>query len=209
MRNAMKTMGTLSFPVFVLSMLAFGQSQLQMGAPPAASGPNYDLSIGYSYLTMAVPGAGYINLNGMDAGGQIHLTTRWGATVDSSYARTPDVPGTPHDAYVLTFHAGPVFYPVEHGNTRMFVHVLAGAGLEDGAVPISRTEYFHGWLLRPSYAVGGGVEHPVSGMMALRISGDYLRTDFFDSAGAVEPQNNFRMTVSLVFRLRRPYSATR
>ena len=50
--------------------------------------------------------------------------------------------------------------------------------------------------------VGGGVERPVSGQLALRVIGDYLRTDFYDSAGAVKPQNNLRLTVSFVFRLK-------
>jgi hypothetical protein len=208
MRNATKTLAALAFFLFILSALALGQN-LHTGAPSAASGPNYDLSLGYSYITMPIPGAGHVNLNGLDAGGQIHLAPRWGAAIDSSYARTSNVPGTPHDAYLLSLHAGPVFYPVEHGNTRVFVHMLAGAGLEDGAIPISRTEYLHGWLLRPSYVVGGGVEHPFLGPMALRLSGDYLRTRFFDSAGAVQPQNNLRLTVSLIFRMRRPYGASR
>jgi hypothetical protein len=208
MRDAMKPAAGLTFLLFVLSALASGQN-LQTGAPPAASGPNFDLSVGYSDLALAVPGAGHVNLNGLDAAGQIHLTPRWGATIESTYARTSDVPGIPHQAYILTPQAGPVFYPVEHANTRLFIHALAGAGLEDGAVSVTGTEYFHGWLVRPSYAVGGGVEHPLSGMLALRVTGDYLRSRFFDSAGAVQPQNNFRMTVSLVFRLRRAYGFAR
>ncbi len=205
----MKATGVLSFLVFMLGTFASGQNQLQTGAPPAASSPNYDVSLGYSYLTMELPGAGRLSLNGLDAGGQIHLMPRWAAAIDSNYARSFTVPGTLHDAYILGLHAGPVFYPVEHGNTHIFIHVLAGAGLEDGAIPISHAEYLHGWLLRPSYALGGGVEHPLSGPMVLRVSGDYLRTCFFDSGAVVQPQNNFRTTVSLVFRLRRPYGASR
>jgi len=84
----------------------------------------------------------------------------------------------------------------------VFVRALAGMALVDGAVPITKSEDFHGWELRPSYAFGGGVEHPVSGQLALRVIGDYLRTNFYDSAGAVQPQNNLRLTVSLVFRLK-------
>ena len=42
----------------------------------------------------------------------------------------------------------------------------------------------------------------VSGQLALRVIGDYLRTDFYDSAGAVQPQNNLQLTVSFVFRLK-------
>jgi len=204
MRNAIKALGALYSLILVLSALAPGQN-LQTGAPPAASGPNYDLSVGYAYLTTAVPEAGRVNLYGLDGGGQIHLTPRWGAAIDSSYARSFNVPGTPHDDYILSLRGGPVFYPVEHGNTRVFVHVLAGAALEDGAVPISHTEYLHGWLLRPSYELGGGVEHPLLGPTTLRLSGDYVRSSFFDRAGTVQPQNNLRIAASLVFRLGRPY----
>ena len=138
----------------------------------------------------------------MDLSGNIGLSPRWGVTLDSSYLYTPDVLNTLHQGYVLNLHTGPVLYPMEHGNTRVFVRALAGMGLVDGAVPITETRNFHGWLVRPSYAVGGGVEHFVSGQLAVRVSGDYLRTAFYDSAGGVQPQDNLRLTVSFVFRLK-------
>jgi opacity protein-like surface antigen len=185
----------------VLVAPALAQSRLETGAHPAFTGPDYDVSVGYTYLTMAIPAAGYVNLNGLDVSGRVDLKPRWGAILDSNYVRTPNVLGTKHDGYLLSFYSGPVFYPVDHGNTRAFVHVLAGVGVVDGAVPASDTEY-HGWLSRFSYAVGGGVEHSVSGPFAVRVNGDYLRTAFFDSVGAVQPQNNFRVTTSLVFRLK-------
>ena len=36
----------------------------------------------------------------------------------------------------------------------MFVHLLAGTALVDGAVPIPDTEYRHGWLVRLSASPG-------------------------------------------------------
>jgi len=201
MRNTIRAIGKVSFFVFVLVAPALAQSRLETGAHPAFTGPDYDVSVGYTYLTMAIPAAGYVNLNGLDVSGRVDLKPRWGAILDSNYVRTPNVLGTKHDGYLLSFYSGPVFYPVDHGNTRAFVHVLAGVGVVDGAVPASDTEY-HGWLSRFSYAVGGGVEHSVSGPFAVRVNGDYLRTAFFNSVGAVQPQNNFRVTTSLVFRLK-------
>ena len=201
MRNTIRAIGKVSFFVFVLVAPALAQSRLGMGAQPAATGPDYDVSAGYTYLTMAIPGAGRVDLNGLDVSGHVDLKPRWGAMLDSNYVRTSNLLGTKHDGYLLSFLGGPVFYPVDHGNTRMFVHVLAGVGIVDGAVPARDTEY-HGWLGRFSYAVGGGAEHSVSRRFAVRVIGDYLRTDFFDSAGAVQPQNNFRVTTSLVFRLK-------
>jgi len=94
-----------------------------------------------------------------------------------------------------------VFFPVERRRTRMFVHVLAGAGLVDGTARASATDFFHGWLTRPAYAFGGGVERNISRPFALRFGADYLHTSFYDSSGAIQGQQNFRATVSLVFRL--------
>lgn len=202
MRNTMRTIGKICFLGFVMVAPALGQSRLQSEPSPAVTGPAYNVGIGYTYLSMTMPGAGRANFNGLDLSGNIALSPRWGATLDSSYAYTPDVLGTWHQGYMLDLHAGPVFYPVVHRNTRVFVRALAGMALVDGAVPIIKPQDFHGWELRPSYVLGGGVEHPVSNQLALRVIGDYLRTEFYDSAGDMKPQNNLRLTVSFVFRLK-------
>jgi hypothetical protein len=202
----MRTIGKVCFFGFMMVAAALAQSGLQSAPSPAVAGPAFDLSAGYSHLSMPIPGAGRANFNGLDFSANIGLSPRWGATLDSSYLYTSDVLSTQHQGYMLNLHTGPVFYPVAHGNTRVFVHALAGMALVDGAVPITKSEDFHGWELRPSYAFGGGVEHPVSVQLALRVIGDYLRTDFYDSTGAVKPQNNLRLTVSFVFRLKeRPH----
>jgi hypothetical protein len=209
MRNAMRSIGQICFFAFVMAASAFTQSRLQSSPSPAVAGPAFDLSAGYSYLSMPIPGAGRVNFNGLDFSGNIGLSSRWGATLDSSYLYTSDVLSTSHQGYMLSLRTGPVFYPIARGNTRVFVHALAGAALVDGAVPISENEDFHGWLFRPSYAFGGGVEHPVSSQLALRVIGDYVRTDFYNSAGAVQPQNNLQLTVNFVFRLKeRPRRST-
>lgn len=202
----MGNIGKVCFFGCMMVATALAQSRLQSAPSAAVAGPAFDLSVGYSHLSMPIPSAGHVNLNGLDFSGSIGLSRRWGVTLDSSYLHTFEVLSTRHQGYVLSLQAGPVFYPVAHGNTRVFVRALAGAGLVDGAVPISETRDFHGWLLRPSYAFGGGVEHFVSGQLAVRVNGDYLRTTFYDSVGAAQPQNNLRLTVSFVFRLKeRPH----
>jgi len=202
MRNAMRTIGKVSCFMFALVAPVLAQNQLKTEPSPAVAGPAYGVSVGYTNLTMAIPSAQHVNLSGLDVGGHVDLTPRWGAMVDSTFAHTPNVLGTRHAGYQLSLLSGPVFYPVEHGNTRVFVHALAGAALVDGAVPINKTDYFHGWLVRFSYALGGGVEHAVSGPFGVRFQGDYLHSSFFDAAGAVQPQGNLRLTASLVFRLK-------
>ena len=197
----MRTIGKICFFGFVMVAPVLAQ-KLQSAPAPAVTGPSYNLGIGYSYLSMPIPGAGSAHFNGLDFSGSVGLSSRWGATLDSTYLYTPEVLSTRHQGYVLSLYTGPVFYPVAHGNTRVFVHALAGAALVDGAVPITENKDFHGWLLRPSYAFGGGVEHPVSSQVCVRVIGDYVRTDFYNSAGVVQPQNNLRLTVNFVFRLK-------
>jgi len=197
----MRTIGKICFFGLVMVTPALAQ-KLQSTPSPAVTGPSYNLGIGYSYLSMPIPGAGSAHLNGLDFNGSVGLSSRWSAALDSNYLYTPEVLSTRHQSYVLSLYTGPVFYPVAHGNTRVFVHALAGAALVDGAVPITEHEDFHGWLFRPSYAFGGGVEHPVSSRVGVRVIGDYVRTDFYNSAGAVQPQNNLRLTVNFVFRLK-------
>lgn len=190
--------------VFALVATALGQTRFAAGPPAAATGPGFAMSAAYTYLAMPIPAAGSVNLNGVDVSGQADLASRWGATVDTSYVRASNAFGTGHNSYVLSGLLGPVFYPIECTNTRMFLHVLAGAGLVDSVVPVSGAHYLGGWVARFSDAVGGGFEHSISGPFAVRLSGDYLRTTFIDSAEVARPQNNLRVTVGFVFRIKEP-----
>jgi hypothetical protein len=211
MRNPIKTVGmnatgknfAIKTSVFVILLTgsAFAQ-RLVSGPTPAVSGPSFDVSAGYSHLTMAIPSAGHVNLEGLDAGASIAFDSRWGAMVDTQYLRTANVLTTPHQGYILSFQAGPKFYLFERRNTRAFIDALAGAALVDGAVPVTPTSYFHGWLGRPAYSFGGGVEQSLMGPLAVRFTGEYLRTTFYDPGGAAQPQNNLRLTASFVFRLK-------
>jgi len=199
------TMSPIAKALAFLLLLAapvLAQDHFHGGPPAAGFGPSYDVSFGYSYLTASTPGAGRVNLNGLNAGGHMDFFQRWGATVDAGYVRTGNVLGTGNGGYILTFLGGPVFYPVQHGSTRVFVHALGGAGLVDSAVPTSGTTYLHGWVARYAYAVGGGVERSIAGRFGIRVKADYLRTAFVDSADAVQLQNNLRLTMGLVFRLK-------
>jgi hypothetical protein len=187
-------------PVLVVGAAA--QSHLQSGPPPTATGPGFDASVGYSFLTTTIPGAGRENLSGLDGAGRMDFNSRWGAMVDATYVRTSDVLDTGNGGYVLTLLGGPVFYPVEHGNTRTFLHALGGAGIVDSAVPTTNTNYLHGYVARYAYALGGGIERSITRRFAVRISGDYLRTGFVDSADVIQMQNNLRITGSFVVRLK-------
>src|SRR5580658_1478955 len=200
-RNGMTLMGKAFFLTFVLIAPALAQN-LQAPPPATAFGPTYDVGFGYSYLSSTIPSAGRVGLSGLDVTGHANFLPHWGVAVDSGYVRTSNVLATGQSGYTLAFLAGPVFHLFEARKTQMFVHALAGAGLVDSAVPVSGTEYLQGWVARPAYALGSGIERTVAGPFAVRLTGDYLRTAYADSTGDVRSQNNLRLTASIVFRLR-------
>jgi len=200
--DTFRVVGRAFLLAFVLSATALGQTRSLAGPPIAATGPGFAVSTGYTYVAMPIPTAGSVNLYGVDVGGHVDLASRWGVLADTSYVRASDVFGTGHNSYVLTALAGPVFYPMQRGKTRLFVHALIGAGLVDSAVPVSGTRYVGGWVARFSDAVGGGLERSISGPFAMRVSADYLRTSFVDSNAIAHPQNNLRATVSILVHIR-------
>jgi hypothetical protein len=109
----------------------------------------------------------------MDGSGQVKFSSRWSVTVDASYARTGNIPGTGHSASVMDVLARPVFYPLVFTNSDIFVEGLGGASRVNSAVPVSASSYLAGWVTRPSFAVGGGVERALFGPVAVRVQGDY------------------------------------
>jgi hypothetical protein len=183
--------------LFVAPLMA--QARLQTAVAAAATGPSFEASLGYVYFSMAMPSQ-RVGLSGLDANGLVKFHSRWGVTLDSIYARTGNVLGTGHSANVLGFLAGPVFYPAVFRKAEIFVQALAGASRVESAVPVSGTYYLNGWVARPSYAFGGGLEHSLFGPIGVRVQGDYQRTTFGGSASAIQGQNNVRLTTSLVYR---------
>ncbi len=186
----------------LLSMPLLAQSHFSSGPPAAGSGPAYDVSAGYSYLSTSIPGAGRVDLYGLNAGGHVDFAQRWGVALDSGYVRTASIPGTGKGGFILTVLGGPVFYPTETRNSRVFLHALVGVGLVDSAVPLGGNKYLQGWVGRYAYALGGGFERSITNRFAVRLGGDYLRTAFANSSAQVQLQNNLRVTASFVVRLR-------
>jgi hypothetical protein len=185
--------------VFLLVAPLLAQARSGSSEPAVgATGPAFEASLGYVYLSMAMPSQ-RVGLTGLDASGVVRFATRWGVTVDSTYAGIGNVLSTGHSGNILSCLAGPVFYPFGHGQAGLFVHGMAGASWVDSAVPVTGTYYLGGWVTRPSYAVGGGFEHYLFHPLAVRVQGDYLRTTFVDSTGVMQGQNNLRLTTSIVY----------
>ncbi len=126
-----------------------------------------------------------------------------GGTIDFSYARAGNVPGTGHSDSVMSGLVGPVYYVKEGERTEVFLHALIGMAWVDSAVPVGTNAIFKGYETRFSYAFGGGVERPFFGPFAIRGTADYQRTTFVDSTLALQGQNNIRLMGSLQYRFGR------
>jgi hypothetical protein len=184
--------------LFLLVAPLLAQSRLT-GPPAAATGPSFEASAGYVYLSMPMPSQ-RVALQGANANGLLRFANRWGITVDSTYAHAANVLNTGYNGNFLSFLAGPVFYPVVHRNFGIFVRAMAGASWVDSAVPVNAANYLGGWVARPSYAAGGGFEHSLAGPFSIRIAGDYQRTTFVNSGDVLQVQNNLRLTTSFSYR---------
>jgi len=197
----MRVKRKVAFCIFFLVAPLLAQDRIATDARPiAVASPVFQASAGYVYLDLDNPSLQHVSLNGVDGNGFVDFSPRWGMMADLSYARTGNVLGTGHSGTVLSGLIGPVFYPAEYRNARIFVHALAGVSLVDSAVPLTGTSYVSGPVAKFSFALGGGVERNLSGPLAIRVGGDYLRTTFANSHVALQSQNNLRIVTSLVYR---------
>jgi len=186
--------------LFVAPLLA--QSHLQGGAPVGATGASVEASVGYAYLSMQLPSQ-RIGLTGLNATGLVKFGSRWGAMVGSTYASTANVLSTGHGGSFLSVMAGPVYYLKASEKNEIFVHGLGGASRIDAAVPTNGTQYLGGFVMHPSFSIGGGVEHYLFNSVAIRAQGDYVHTTFANSNDQLQGQNNLLLTTSIVYRFGR------
>src|SRR3954452_8449742 len=195
----MQSVRRIAFCLLLFSAQMFAQSRKDP-RPYAASGPLFEASAGYLFMSMTSASSSRLNLQGVDANGLVHFSPHWGAMVDFSFARAGNVPGTSYSQRVFSGLVGPVYYVMEHEKTNVFVNALFGAAWDDSAVPVSVATEFHGYETRFSYLFGAGVERRVTGSFSVRVSGGYQRTAFVDSKLSVIGQNNLRVSGALVYR---------
>jgi len=189
--------------LFIVSLLCASPLLGQSGPAPAVKAPEWNVSAGYSYADVSFSDKPNVNMQGANLGAAIDFAPHWGAMFDSSYVRGGRDTRTGHGSYVASFLAGPVFVPAQNKNTRLLVRALAGVDLVDGSVPVGQL-YYRGWLSRFTWAVGAGVEHDISARFAARVTVDDLRTKFVGSNLSVQPQNDIRVSGSVVFRFAAP-----
>jgi len=165
-----------------------------------ATGRPFDLGLGYSYIRRFDGSYNQVGLNGADATISIPVHSHLAIRADLGYARAANVLGSGRHSDVLTYLAGPVFYPTARRHFNTYVQALMGGARVTGPILLNGGGFVPGaWVNKFSWALGGGAEYWVTDSMAVRTGVDYLRTAYFDSAQTIRGQNNLRSTVTVAY----------
>lgn len=164
-------------------------------------GVSVRVSAGYAYTSLGMPSSGRMNLSGPEATVTADLSPRFGASVDLSYVRASNVLDTGRHADVLSYLAGPVFYPLRTARLTAYVHGLGGGARVTGVIPQSGGDYETGYANKVSWAVGGGVEYQVSASVSFRGGADYQHTSFFNANSVIRGQNDIRAVCVVEYTL--------
>jgi opacity protein-like surface antigen len=165
----------------------------------AGAAPSLEAGIGYSYLSVDVPSQNRIPMNGVEASFSADFHPRLGIKFDVGYNRAFNVFDTRRHADLLSYMAGPVFYPVRRRKFSAYTHLLLGGARETGVNFTASGGVVTGWMNRFAWAAGGGVAYRLTPSFSARLGADYMRTSFFNSNLEFEGQNNMRTSASLVY----------
>ncbi len=184
----------------LLLLLALNAPWTVAQSPRAAAiGSHINVSLGYSFTSLEVPTVSRTELNGVDAAFTVDVIPHLGARVDVGYVRASDVLNSGKHSDVLSYLAGPVFYPIRHRNLAVFAQGLFGAARVTGAVPISSGGLLTGYANQFAWAIGTGTEYRVFESIGFRIGADYLHTRYSDPSLVIRGQSNLCLTGSFVY----------
>jgi hypothetical protein len=175
-------------------------SQVYAQGPVVAGvAPVVESSVGYSYMQSTVPSQGNLAMKGIVLSASGDLTARFGAKLVLGYSRSFDAFQTGRAADVLTYMAGPVFYPVRRNKFDIHAQVLLGGARETGVNFENDGTLVRGFVNHFAWAGGAGFQYRISEALSFRPEVEYLRTSFFNSNVAIQGQTNLRPSLSLVY----------
>src|SRR5271157_3355833 len=140
-------------------------------------------------------------MNGVDAGVTVGVSRRFAVRADLGYARAGNVFSTGHHSDILSYLAGPVYYPTRSRHLSTYVELLAGGARVTGVTPMPNGGHVRGFANEFAWAGGGGVEINTWPSLAMRIGADYLRTQYFDPSVTLQGQGNLRALMSFTYYL--------
>jgi hypothetical protein len=169
----------------------------------AAIGPQPELKtgIGVAYLDFDVAPSARKRLLGLTSEMSLDLSRKVGVEAEVGYLRASNVFGTGRHSDILTYLAGPIWYPKGRG-FQPYVHGLVGLARVTGPFPVgplTNEELAHGMANKLAWELGTGVEFRLHGPMRVRIGADYLHSAYYGPLLQIRGQSNVRMTASIEY----------
>lgn len=196
----------IQIPVVVQATPAFAYVRPSKPKPAVAAGyaPALNVSAGFSVTSLGLPSSGRAVLSGVDASVATDSGRHFGVKLDLNYQRAPSLYNSGHPMDVFSYLLGPVFYPWNGNTLSTQFHLLVGGARVAGPYPNGTGTLSAARVNYPAWELGGDVEYRLSPAFGFRVGVDYLQTHFYSSSGGVRPQNDIRITNSLVYYLGRP-----
>jgi hypothetical protein len=182
--------------IFVAAPRAAAQGPLV-----TATGPEIEAHGGFEYIGQQVPGSSRLPMYGANSGLTVGLTRRFGLRLDLGYARANNVFDSGHHSDILSYMAGPVFFPARTARFAPYFEALFGGARVTGATPDGQGGFVRGYANQFAWAGGGGVEVRTAREFSVRIGADYMRTKYFDPNFGLAGQGNIRAVVSFAYYL--------
>jgi len=178
----------------LLAPRAAGQVPVVSGTGPVIEG-----NFGFEYLGQQVPSSSRVPMYGVDSGLTVGVSRRFGVRLDVGYARAGNVFSSGHHSDVLSYLAGPVFYPTSSPRMATYVELLAGGARVTGATPDGSGGHILGYANKFAWAGGAGLEMRTRASLAFRVGADYLHTAYFDPNIAVKGEGSIRGVASVMY----------
>ncbi len=185
--------------LFLFLMLIAPAAVRAQGPIAGGIAPVLEAGVGYTYVDASVPSESRLGMNGIQFVGNADISRRFGVAAQVGYARNFNAYSSNHTADLLTYMAGPVFYPVRKRNLNVFAHLLLGGARETGVNFESNGQIVLGYANQFAWAGGAGVQYRISRIFAVRFGVDYLRTKYFNSNVVLQGQTNLQPSVSLMY----------
>jgi hypothetical protein len=192
----MRTKVKLLLLLVTLGLAAQARAQ---GPVVAGVAPVIEEGIGYTYMKSNVPGLGNMVMTGVLASASADLNAHFGAKLEVGYSRSFDAFQTGRKADLLTYLAGPVFYPLRRPNFSVHVQALVGGARETGVNFENNGTLVRGYVHHLAWAGGLGLQFRISPALSLRPEVEYLRTSYFDPTVTIKAQTNLRSSMSLMY----------
>jgi len=169
----------------------------------AAIGSQAELKtgIGVAYLDFDVAPGARKRLLGLTSEMSLDLSPKVGVEAEVGYLRASNVFGTGRHSDILTYLAGPIWYPTRRG-FQPYVHGLVGLARVTGPFPVgplANEELAHGMANKLAWELGTGVEFRLHGPMRVRIGADYLHSAYYGPLLQIRGQSNVRMTATIEY----------